>query len=255
MSREKSGGISVTTLVIASASAAAAATIVPLLWAGGGVVAAAITPVIVTLVSESLKRPVTKVQEAGVWRRTPQGTAVRQPSGRDFDPVDPEEERIEVRADDPFGLYEEENGGGFFAKKKVVIALITGAIAFGVAAVVVTAGELTFGDSTKPSQTRFWGGSSRETPTPTPTPTATEEGEETPTPTPTATPGETDAHPGGDRDAGARAGHSPACRGHARADAIIRVSPARRSQARGLRRRYSWQRTGSRPHASHARLG
>jgi hypothetical protein len=191
MSREKSGGISVTTLVIASASAAAAAVVVPLIWAGGGVVAAAITPVIVTLVSESLKHPVTKVQEAGVWRKTPQGTAVRQPAGRDFDPVDPEEERIEVdpaRRDDPFGLYEEERSG-FFTKKKVAIALITGAIAFGVAAVVVTAGELTFGDSTKPSQTRFWGGSSSETPTPTPTATPTEdaEEEETPTPTPSAT--------------------------------------------------------------------
>src|SRR3954454_5396920 len=126
MSREKSGGLSVTTLVIASASAAAAALIVPLLWKGGGVVAAAITPVIVTLVSESIKRPVTKVQEVGVWRRTPQGTVVRQPANRDFQPVDPEEERIEVdprHPDDPFGLYEDERGGGFFTRRKVIIAL------------------------------------------------------------------------------------------------------------------------------------
>ena len=75
--------------------------------------AAAITPVIVTLVSESLKRPVTKVQEVAVWRKTPQGTAVRQPAGRDYQPVDPEEERIEVdpqHPDDPFGLYEDERG-------------------------------------------------------------------------------------------------------------------------------------------------
>jgi hypothetical protein len=192
MSREKSGGLSVSTLLIASASAATAAVVVPLLWEGGGVVAAAITPVIVTLVSESLRHPVTKVQEVGVWRRTPQGTAVRQPSGRDFDPLDPQEERLEVdpqRTDDPFGLREPERGGGFFTRRKVVIALITGAIAFGIAAVVVTAGELTFGDSTKPSQTRFWGGNQSSTPTP--TPTATEEGEETPTPTPTETPSAT----------------------------------------------------------------
>ncbi len=151
MSREKSGGISVTTLLIASASAATAAVVVPLLWEGGGVVAAAITPVIVTLVSESLKHPVTKVQEVGVWRKTPQGTAVRQPAGRDFDPLDPQEERLEVdpeRTDDPFGLREPDRGGsGFFTKRKVVIALITGAIAFGIAAVVVTAGELTIGGS------------------------------------------------------------------------------------------------------------
>jgi hypothetical protein len=191
MSREKSGGISVTTLLIASASAAAAAIVVPMIWAGGGVVAAAITPVIVTLVSESLKHPVTKVQEAGVWRKTPSGTAVRQPAGRDFDPVDPEEERIEVDpgpADDPFGLYEEERGS-FFTKKKVTIALATGAVAFLIAAVVVTAGELTFSSDSKPSQTTFFGGNRSSTPTPTPTPTATEDGEEkeSPTPTPSAT--------------------------------------------------------------------
>ena len=190
MSREKSGGISVTTLVIASASAAAAALVVPLLWAGGGVVAAAITPVIVTLVSESLKRPVTKVQEVAVWRKTPQGTAVRQPAGRDFRPVDPEEERIEVdpqHPDDPFGLYEDERaGGGFFTRRKVTIALVTGVIAFAIAAVVVTAGELTFGDSTSSgSKTTFFGGR-RSTSTPTPTPTATPKEGETPTPTPSA---------------------------------------------------------------------
>ena len=197
MSREKSGGISVTTLLIASASAATAAVVVPLLWEGGGVVAAAITPVIVTLVSESLKHPVTKVQEVGVWRKTPQGTAVRQPAGRDFDPLDPQEERLEVdpeRTDDPFGLREPDRGSGFFTKRKVVIALITGAIAFGIAAVVVTAGELTFGDSSSSSgggnSTTFFGGRKSSTPTPTPTPTATQEGEEeTPTPTPTETPG------------------------------------------------------------------
>ena len=192
MSREKSGGISVTTLVIASASAAAASLVVPLIWAGGGVVAAAITPVIVTLVSESLKRPVTKVQEVAVWRKTPQGTAVRQPAGRDFQPVDPEEERIEVdpqHPDDPFGLYEDERGGGgFFTRRKVIIALVTGLIAFAIAAVVVTAGELTFGDSSSPThKTTFFGGrKSRATPTPTATPTATPKAGETPTPTPSA---------------------------------------------------------------------
>jgi hypothetical protein len=228
MSREKSGGISVTTLLIASASAATAAVVVPLLWEGGGVVAAAITPVIVTLVSESLKHPVTKVQEVGVWRKTPQGTAVRQPAGRDFDPLDPEEERLEVdpeRTDDPFGLREPDRAGsGFFTKRKVVIALITGAIAFGIAAVVVTAGELTFGDSSSSSggghSTTFFGGRERSTPTPTPTPTATQEGEEetptptpsaeaTATPTPTVTPGATPA-PAGATPAPAGATPAPA---------------------------------------------
>jgi hypothetical protein len=198
MSREKSGGLSVTTLLIASASAAAAAVVVPLFWERGSIVAAAITPVIVTLVSESLRAPVTKVQEVGVWRRTPQGTAVREPGGRDFEPTDPEEQRIDVdpqHPDDPFGLYEDErSGGGFFTRRKVVIALITGALAFGIAAVVVTAGELTLGGTAakESSRTTFFGGH-RSAPTPTPTPTATPKPGETPTPTPSvsATPSAT----------------------------------------------------------------
>src|SRR3954470_13117696 len=111
MSRETSGGLSVTTLLIASASAAAASIVVPLVWKGGGVVAAAITPIVVALTSEGLKRPVQKVQTVGVWRRTPQGTVIRQPGGGNFEPLDPDEERWEVepdRTDDPFGLREPE---------------------------------------------------------------------------------------------------------------------------------------------------
>src|SRR3954447_18222658 len=96
MSREKSGGLSATTLLIASASAAAAAIVVPLIWEGGGVVAATITPIVVALTSEGLKRPVQKVQTVGVWPRTPQGPAIRQPGSRAFEPLDPEEERWEI---------------------------------------------------------------------------------------------------------------------------------------------------------------
>ena len=198
MSREQSGGLSVTTLLIASGSAAAAAVVVPLFWERGSLVAAAITPIIVALTSEGLKKPVEKVSTVGVWRRTPEGTAVRQPAGSDFDPLDPQEERFEVdpeRTDDPFGLHEPERGG-FFTRKRVMLALTTGVLAFAIAAVVVTASELAiFGDSvSRPNRTTFFGGTEREraTPTPTPTPAATEEGEEaTPTPAPTETPSAT----------------------------------------------------------------
>jgi len=198
MSREQSGGLSITTLLLASASAATAALVVPLVWEGGGVVAAAITPVIVTLTSEALKKPVEKVQTVGVWRKTPQGTAVRQSGGRDFEVHDPEEERLEVdpmRADDPFGLREPERRS-VFTRRAVIIALVTGLLAFAIAAVVVTAGELTFGDSGSSShRTTFFGGKRNATPTPTPTatPTATpdEDEEATPTATPTETPSPT----------------------------------------------------------------
>src|SRR5215210_9545763 len=96
MSREQSGGLSVTTLLIASLSAATAAIVVPLVWEDGGVVAAAITPVIVALASEAYRRPVEKARTVGVWRRTPQGTAIREPRGREFDPLDPGERRYEI---------------------------------------------------------------------------------------------------------------------------------------------------------------
>jgi len=195
MSREQSGGLSVTTLLIASGSAAAAAVIVPLFWERGSLIAAAITPVIVALTSEGLKKPVEKLPTAvGVWRKTPQGTAVREPGGRDFEVYDPEEERLEVepaRADDPFGLREPERSR-FFTPKKVKLALVTGLLAFAIAAVVVTASELAiFGDSvSRQHRTTFFGGTSKKaTPTPTATPTATPEDKDaTPTPTPTETP-------------------------------------------------------------------
>jgi hypothetical protein len=201
MSREQSGGLSITTLLLASASAATAAVVVPLVWEGGGVVAAAITPVIVTLTREALQKPVEKVQTVGVWRKTPQGTAVREPGGRDFEVHDPEEERLEVdpgQRDDPFGLREPERRG-LVSRRMVVIALITGLLAFAIAAVVVTAGELTFGDSASPKhRTTFFGGRKSATPTPTATPTAAPEDNDkdkdaTPTPTPTvgATPSAT----------------------------------------------------------------
>ena len=189
MSREKSGGLSVTTLLLASASAATAAIVVPLIWEGGGVVAAAITPIIVALTSEGLKRPVERVQTVGVWRRTPQGTAIRQPAGRDFDPLDPDERRYEVdpeRADDPFGLREPEHRV-FVTRRRVKIGLVTGLLAFAIAAVVVTASELAiFGDSvSRSSRTTFFGGKQKKEAKATPTPAATPEPGATATPAPT----------------------------------------------------------------------
>ena len=177
---------------------------------------------------------------------------MRQPAGRDFDPLDPDEERVEVDPhEDPFGL-REPDGGGFFTKRKVVIALITGALAFGIAAVVVTAGELTLGGSAarEQSRTTFFGGKRDATPTPTATPAATEDGEEedaTPTPeateeTPTPTPSvQATPAPGEQATPGAE---------QRRRRPRERPLPAPHARSLG-----AWPRTGSRPPASRARLG
>lgn len=221
MSREKSSGLSVTTLLLASASAAAAALIVPTIWQQGTVVAAAVTPVVVSLVSEVLKRPVARVSSVGVWRRTPSGTVVREPGERvpalaidegavrrreePFDPlVAGRDERWEVAPaarDDPFGLREPERRS---RRRPVLIALVTGLLAFAIAAVVVTASELAiFGDSvSRPQRTTFFGGAPSKAPaekpkrdtapaegTPAPEATATPTPEAGSTPAPSPTPG------------------------------------------------------------------
>jgi hypothetical protein len=221
MSREKSSGLSLTTLLLASASAAAAALIVPTIWERGTVVASAITPIIVSLVSEALRRPVEKVSSVSVWRRSTSGTMVREPAAgvasggfengserpreEPFDPLAVARAGGPEAGEDPFGLQEIEyrRTRSRSRRRPLAIALVTGLLAFGIAAVVVTASELTiFGDSvSRDHRTTFFGGTpSTTTPadeetkdeekpadaTPTPTETPAEEATPTPTPTPAA---------------------------------------------------------------------
>lgn len=233
MSREESSGLSVTTLLLASASAAAAALIVPMIWERGTVLAAAITPVIVSLVSETLRRPVEKVKTVSVWHRTAGGEMVREPAagvasaGVENGSERPREEPFDPLAaaraggpeahEDPFGLREIEHPRtrSRSRRRPLAVALVTGLLAFGIAAVVITASELTiFGDSvSRDNRTTFFGGTPKEkTPaadeekktdeekksqeaTPTPTPTETPAEEATPTPTPTPAPAAPGAQP------------------------------------------------------------
>ena len=124
--KQKSGGLSIQTLLISAAAAVVAATIVPMFWEHGTIFATAMTPVIVALVSEGLRKPVQHVSAVAprVARRSGTGAAVRR-----FEPAaartrDPERvgargegpERFEplpehlrddapsMRDDDPYGL-------------------------------------------------------------------------------------------------------------------------------------------------------
>src|SRR5919199_1770016 len=86
MPDQKSGsgsGLSLQTLLISSLAAAAAATVVPMFWEQGTLIATAMTPVVVALVSEGLRRPVERVSAVAprVARRTATGAALRR-----FDP-------------------------------------------------------------------------------------------------------------------------------------------------------------------------
>jgi hypothetical protein len=190
MAQEKQqSGISLQTLVISAFAAMAAAVIVPLFWERGTLFATAMTPVIVALVSEALRKPVEVISAATPvpTRRSATGAAVRDPR---FDPLPPDEREAAaaMRSDDPYGLR---------AKPRVRhhwrIALATGAIACVIAVVALTASELVLGGPATRETGRttiFGGGSSTATPTPSPTPTATDTGEEA-TPTPTESPAAT----------------------------------------------------------------
>lgn len=204
MEKEKSSGISIQTLVISSAAAVAAAVIIPTFWEQGTLVATAMTPVIVALVSEGLRRPAEKITAVTprVVRPRPRGGAG---GPKSFDPLPPPE-RVEEPAlteQDPFGLRERPP-----LRRHWRLAVATGVAAFVVAVGALTVSELVFGGpATRDSGRTTFFGRSEATPTPTATPDATPEAtteatptpEVTPTPTetaePTATPGAPEATP------------------------------------------------------------
>jgi hypothetical protein len=131
-----SSGISVQTLVIASASSLAAALVVHEIWQGGAIVGAAITPIIVGIVSEALRRPVDRLSAVKEGGR-------KLPPDRDHDvaPVSRE------RGDDPFGLWEERTRRRSRGRTWLALGAITGVIGFAIAAFVLTGSELVFGGS------------------------------------------------------------------------------------------------------------
>jgi hypothetical protein len=187
---EKKSGISIQTLAISAAAAVAAAVIVPMIWERGTLVATAMTPVIVALVSEGLRKPAEAISTVAprVTRRSATGAAVRSPER--FEPLPPDERDLEpeVREDDPFGLRAAPK-----PRHHWKIALATGAVAFVIAAVFLTSSELVFGGPATSSsgRTTLFGGH-KETPTATATPTTSGEREQaTPTATATATSTET----------------------------------------------------------------
>jgi hypothetical protein len=152
-------GLSVTTLMIASLSSLAAALVVSKLWGGGTLFGAAMTPVIVALVSEGLRRPATIV------------TSVRETRSSRYDPV--AEGRAGLREGDldrarstmPAAAAAERRvhrvsgagGSGFslrLPRPRVIAAVVTGLVAFALAAVFLTGSELVLGKSVVSSSKR-----------------------------------------------------------------------------------------------------
>jgi len=206
------GGLSAKTLLIAGAASAAAALVIPMLWRPGTVFAAAMTPIVVALVSELLRRPVETVGSVRV-RRTARGTAILDPPPDEpFDPLaPPSAEDLAVlpeMAPPPRAVHRRRP----LSARQWKLALDTGLAAFVAVAAVFTASELVAGDAVSGGggETTFFGGSQRdssrdrdergaaaeterraeegEAPSATPEATATPAPTETPAQVPTATP-------------------------------------------------------------------
>ena len=199
MAQQQSSGISVQTLAISASAAVAAAVVVPMVWERGTILATAMTPVIVALVSEGLRRPAEKITTATSRVARRPGAP---PGPEPFDPL-PEEERGgptqeeerggPTQEDDPFGLRERPP-----VRRHWRLAVVTGLVAFVLAVTALTMSELVFGGAATRDSARttiFGGGRDGEEATPTATPKVTPEatGEATATPEGTPTPTETPA--------------------------------------------------------------
>jgi hypothetical protein len=160
-------GLSLQTLVVAALASAVAAIVVSHLWKDGTVIAAAMTPVIVALVKEMLARPLESelvrkpVQQVGRLASqriaVPGGIAGR-PGGQMDVPASTEEETGAANGagTPPIKTYGRTRRRPVHLK----IALITGLVAFLIAAAALTLPELLFGGaiSSHHSTTLFGGG-------------------------------------------------------------------------------------------------
>jgi uncharacterized membrane protein YvlD (DUF360 family) len=174
-------GLSLQTLVIAAVAAAVAAVVVSHVWRGGTVIAAAMTPVIVAITKELIQRPMQSevvrrpVQQVGRLASgriaVPGRTGVRGPAdeGRVLPPTE------ERPAGPSNGAGPGDAGAEFtpirtYGRERrrpvhLKTALITGLIAFVIAAAALTLPELIFGGaiSSHHSTTLFGGGSGKST--------------------------------------------------------------------------------------------
>lgn len=138
------GGLSVTTLAIASVSSVAAAIFIHKFWTGGAILGAGITPIIVAVVSEALKRPTAAITQVRASRTS------REYEGDATAHVAPDPGAPAPR-EDRFGIWEDEGrkGGGLrwhrLRGKPLKLALATGALAFVIGAFALTGADLVFG--------------------------------------------------------------------------------------------------------------
>jgi hypothetical protein len=178
-------GLSLQTLVIAAIASATAAVVVSKFWQDGTVVAAAMTPVIVSITREMLHRPMqSEVVKRAASRVTelPPGRVLTGAAARSEDvrrrgptasqpppPTSNGAGQSDVTPGDvvlshPRRTYSTSGAGGSRSRlrgPRMKLAVVTGLIAFVIAALVLTVPELLFGGSVSSGESRttlFGGG-------------------------------------------------------------------------------------------------
>ena len=152
----RSNRLSVLTLAIASVSSVIAAVVVSRVWGPGTLFGAAATPLIITLVGEMLRKPAEVITVV----RTPFGTQVREPGAprlREIDTGALEAGDTVVAA--PAAARRPR-------RPALLVALGSGLVAFVIAIVLLTSGELILGGSSVGSEdkrTTVFGGPARTT--------------------------------------------------------------------------------------------
>jgi uncharacterized membrane protein YvlD (DUF360 family) len=149
--------LSLQTLVIAAAASATAAILTSHLWKDGTVIAAAMTPVIVSIVKEMLAKPM----DSELVKKPVQQVS-RIASGRRASQV-VEEEAADPATGDVVLSHPRRTYGRAAPRRRLhlKVAVVTGLLAFVIAALVLTVPELLFGGAVSSSggSTTIFGGS------------------------------------------------------------------------------------------------
>ena len=164
-------GLSLQTLVIAALAAGCAAVLTSYFWQRGTLISAAMTPVIVTVVSEMLKRPAQTVRRAARSARTATPARERVPlahgAGAGSPAEGPSRELPAPREPSAppmsqYKVYRSETARPRFGRVHWKIVLATAGAAFVIAVGVLTLPELLFGSSVSGSHgTTFFGGTTQ----------------------------------------------------------------------------------------------
>jgi hypothetical protein len=131
-------------------------------WPGGTVVSAAMTPVIVSVVREALQRPARRIATAGTGRiGETLGLGLREQLGSERGRGIDLKRRLRLPSFKSRPATSDAPYGTVYGRRRVRLkaALITGGLAFVIAAVVLTVPELVFGGSLSGNRsTTFFGG-------------------------------------------------------------------------------------------------